>query len=196
MRGHHQHVGILLVIATLAVSGCSAEFAPAGAAPSPEPVEGDATDPNAVSVDGPADPVPQAAPSQRSAPEETAPPDIPPRPGAPAGTDAGFRPDSPLQVAATDSPQLIEFFAFWCTTCNAMKPMVHGLEAEYWSQIDFVYLDIDDPSTNPVKERYGFRSQPTFVLIAPDGTPIQTWFGYVDADEFRRAFDDYLAASS
>jgi hypothetical protein len=70
-----------------------------------------------------------------------------------------------------------------------MRPVVHGLEAEYWSKVDFVYLDIDE------KEQYEFISQPTFILIEADGTVIQRWFGYVSEEEFRQAFDAVMQAS-
>jgi thioredoxin-like negative regulator of GroEL len=69
---------------------------------------------------------------------------------------------------------------------------VHGLEAEYWGRIDFVYLDIDDGANRNIMRQYGFTSQPLFVLIAPDGTEIQRWFGYINGDELRQALDTYL----
>jgi thioredoxin-like negative regulator of GroEL len=76
-----------------------------------------------------------------------------------------------------------------------MRPMVHGLEAEYWGQIDFVYLDIDDSGNDGVKEQYEFISQPTFILIEADGTVLQRWFGYVSEEEFRQALDAVMQAS-
>jgi thioredoxin-like negative regulator of GroEL len=76
-----------------------------------------------------------------------------------------------------------------------MRPMVHGLEAEYWGQIDFVYLDIDDSGNDGVKEQYEFISQPTFILIDADGAVIERWFGYVSEEEFRQAFDAIAQAS-
>lgn len=75
-----------------------------------------------------------------------------------------------------------------------MKPIVHGLEAEYWGEIDFVYLDIDDPANQEVMRRYKFTSQPLLVLVEPDGTEVARWFGYVSEDEFKQALDDYLAS--
>ena len=117
---------------------------------------------------------------------------LPPRPDAPAQPDGDYRADSALYVGATGKPQFIEFFAYWCTTCRAMKPTVHGLEAAYWGQVDFVYLDIDDPANDGIKEIYNYRAQPTFVLVTPDGTEIQQWYGYTSEDELRRAFDNYL----
>jgi hypothetical protein len=74
-----------------------------------------------------------------------------------------------------------------------MLPVVHGLEAEYWGEIDFVYLDIGF-TPKEIKDRYGFIAQPLFVLIAADGTEIERWFGYTSEDAFREAFDAYLAS--
>lgn len=76
-----------------------------------------------------------------------------------------------------------------------MKSMVHGLEAEYWGQIDFVYLNIDDPATQSVKQQFGFSYQPLFILIAADGMEVTRWFGYISEDEFRQAFDAHLAST-
>jgi len=71
---------------------------------------------------------------------------------------------------------------------------VHGLEAEYWGKIDFVYLDIDNPANSDVMQRYRFTSQPLFVLVEADGTEVQRWYGYVQESEFRAAFDALLAS--
>lgn len=73
-----------------------------------------------------------------------------------------------------------------------MLPIVHGLEAEYWEQIDFVYLDHLDRANRPVMEEYGFRWRPQYIFIEPDGTEIRRWLGFVGSDEFREAFDEYL----
>ncbi len=75
-----------------------------------------------------------------------------------------------------------------------MRPIVHGLEAEYWGRIDFIYLDIDNAANLDVMQRYGFTSQPLFVLVEADGTEVQRWYGYVQASDLRAAFDALLAS--
>jgi len=117
---------------------------------------------------------------------------IPPRPNQAAPED-DYRADSYLHVAATGKPQLIEFFAYWCTVCRANRPKVHALEAEYWGDIDFVYLDIDNPANAETMRRYGYTSQPYFVFIDPEGNEISRWYGSREADAFRGLFDEYLA---
>src|SRR5687767_1669866 len=53
----------------------------------------------------------------------------------------------PAIVRNTGRPQVIEFFAFWCTTCQAMRPILHELQDRYTERVDFVYLDIDADNT-------------------------------------------------
>jgi thioredoxin-related protein len=73
-----------------------------------------------------------------------------------------------------------------------MAPMVHGLEVEYYGQIDFYYLDADDPATSDFQRELGFRYQPEFYLLDAAGNVIQKWVGYVSADGFRSVFNQTL----
>jgi thioredoxin-like negative regulator of GroEL len=73
-----------------------------------------------------------------------------------------------------------------------MKPVVHGLEAKYAGQIDFIYLDIDDPANDAAKDQLGFRVQPQFFLLDADGTVVQEWLGPVDAEKFEAVFAQVL----
>jgi hypothetical protein len=70
-----------------------------------------------------------------------------------------------------------------------MAPVVHGLEAEYYNQVKFSYLDIDDPANDDFKRILGFRGQPQFLLLDENGEIIQQWFGRVSIEDFRSAFD-------
>jgi hypothetical protein len=58
---------------------------------------------------------------------------------------------------------------------------VHGLEAEWGEQVNFVYLDIDDAATEPFKRQLGYRVQPHLFLLDGDGQVLQQWLGFVDA---------------
>ncbi len=60
-----------------------------------------------------------------------------------------------------------------------MAPVVHGLEAKYGDQMNFVYLDIDDGNTFKFKQSLNFVYQPHFFLIDANGNIIQQWLGPV-----------------
>jgi len=70
--------------------------------------------------------------------------------------------------------------------------MVHGLEREYGEQIEFVYLDIDDPNTEAAKQKYGYRVQPHFFLVDANGEVVQEWLGPVRREQFVEAFQTVL----
>jgi hypothetical protein len=73
-----------------------------------------------------------------------------------------------------------------------MAPIVHGLEVEYYSRINFVYLDVDDSANADFLRQLGYRYQPHFLLIDGQGNILQQWLGPVGAEDFRDAFATYL----
>ena len=92
--------------------------------------------------------------------------------------------------------QLVEFFAFWCPTCKRMAPTIHGLENIYGEQINFVYLDQDDPATAPFREAFSYRYQPEFYLLNPDGIILGSWIGYFDGAILQEALEQALQNAS
>ncbi len=73
-----------------------------------------------------------------------------------------------------------------------MKPIVHGLEDQYGDRINFVYLDLDDPQTEELKETLRYRNRPHFVLLDGAGNIVNSWVGVVDEADFVTAFEDLL----
>ena len=66
---------------------------------------------------------------------------------------------------------------------------MHGLEAEWGGEVEFVYLDIDDPATEPFKRQLGYRVQPHMFLVNGDGLVLQQWLGFVDAATLEAALE-------
>ncbi len=67
---------------------------------------------------------------------------------------------------------------------------MHGLEATWGDRIDFVYLDIDDPRTEPFKRQLGYRVQPHMFLLDGEGRVLEQWLGYVDGEILEAAFGE------
>ncbi len=64
---------------------------------------------------------------------------------------------------------------------------MHGLEAKYTGQVDFVYLDIDDPNTTPFKSQLGYRYQPHLFLLDGAGNVLMQWVGSVSEADLESA---------
>lgn len=74
-----------------------------------------------------------------------------------------------------------------------MRPIVHGLEGEYWGQVDFVYIDREAGDNQDLTQRFGVRGQPIFVLLSAEGEELQRWFGRVTDSDLRAALDGVLS---
>ncbi len=73
--------------------------------------------------------------------------------------------------------------------------MVHGLEIEYWGQVEFAYLDIDSASVQPFKDQLSFRYQPQLIFLDGDGNVVQELAGNQPEQIIREALDNLLAVS-
>ncbi len=67
------------------------------------------------------------------------------------------------QVLGADGPVLVKFEADWCGPCQAMKPMINDIAAEFGGKLTIATLDIDQNNQTPYK--YGVRSVPTVILF-------------------------------
>lgn len=75
-----------------------------------------------------------------------------------------------LKEALTQAkPTLIEFFASWCSHCQAMMPIMDQLRAEIGDKANIIQIDID--KYPDLATEYKVRTYPS-------------WFVYKDGQEF------------
>jgi thiol-disulfide isomerase/thioredoxin len=100
----------------------------------------------------------------------------------------------PALVGTTGRPQFVQFFAFWCTTCQAMRPMIHSLQDEYGLVVDFVYLDIDAANTKTLQQKLTFTGlRPTIIFLDASGQEKTRLVGEHTKEEFLKELDNLLA---
>jgi thiol-disulfide isomerase/thioredoxin len=84
----------------------------------------------------------------------------------------------PLEIAlANGKPTLMEFYANWCTSCQAMAPEMETLKQTYGNRINFVMLNVDNNKWLPEILSYRVDGIPHFVFLDQTGNPIAQTIG-------------------
>lgn len=87
---------------------------------------------------------------------------------------------TPLEVATTNGkPTLVEFYANWCTTCQAMAADNEELRQEYGDRVNFVMLNVDNTKWLPEMTEYEVDGIPHFVYLNESGTTVSQSIGEV-----------------
>jgi thiol-disulfide isomerase/thioredoxin len=123
------------------------------------------------------------------------PTDIPltPTPGPKASELTTFIVSDPALVANTGRPQVVEFFAHWCEQCQQMRPVMHGLQDQYSSMVDFIYLDIDADNTAELRRKLGFNGlRPTIVFLDASGNEKGRIIGVTPKDKVESQIEELL----
>mgnify|MGYP001799309169 CR=1 FL=1 len=72
----------------------------------------------------------------------------------------------PLDQAITNhKPTLIEFYANWCTSCQAMAGDLQQLKGDYQQDVNFVMLNVDNTKWLPEMLHYRVDGIPHFAFL-------------------------------
>ena len=85
---------------------------------------------------------------------------------------------TPIEVAlGNGKPTLMEFYANWCTSCQAMAPNIAQLKQQYPESVNFVMLNVDNSKWLPEILKYRVDGIPLFVFLNKQGEAIAQTIG-------------------
>jgi thiol-disulfide isomerase/thioredoxin len=85
---------------------------------------------------------------------------------------------TPLNVALNNSkPTLTEFYADWCTSCQAMAGDLAQIKKSYSDRVNFVMLNVDNTKWLPEMLRYRVDGIPHFLFMNAQGEAIAEAIG-------------------
>ncbi len=84
----------------------------------------------------------------------------------------------PLDVAlANGKPSLVEFYADWCGSCQAMVPTMADMEEQYSGDVNFVMLNVDNDKWLPEMGTYDVDGIPHFEFFNSNGQSVASTLG-------------------
>ena len=76
-----------------------------------------------------------------------------------------------------NKPTFLEFYAEWCEVCKEMAPKVSALKNEYEKDINFVFLNVDNPKWNNYIRKFDVNGIPQLNLFDGEGNLKSTFIG-------------------
>ena len=102
-----------------------------------------------------------------------------------------------LDVAlANGKPTLTEFYADWCTSCQAMAADLASIKQSYGDRVNFVMLNVDNTKWLPEILRYRVDGIPHFVFMNQEGKAIAEAIGEQPRSILEADLDALIANNS
>lgn len=99
------------------------------------------------------------------------------------------------EAIANGKPTFLEFYADWCSSCQAMAQPVEAFRDRYGDEVNFVMLDIDDPAQAERVAEYSVTGVPHFIVLDSVQGIQESLVGRVPSGILAQTFDKLLSAT-
>ena len=95
------------------------------------------------------------------------------------------------EIAFTNNkPTFLEFYAEWCEVCKEMAPKVAGIKNEYEKDINFVFLNVDNPKWEKYIRNFNVNGIPQVNLFDEDANLEITLIGKHEEKTIKESLDN------
>ena len=95
------------------------------------------------------------------------------------------------EIAFTNNkPTFLEFYAEWCEVCKEMAPKVASLKDEYEKDINFVFLNVDNPKWEKYIRKFNVNGIPQVNIFDEDNNLEVTLIGKQQENTIRESLEN------
>ena len=93
------------------------------------------------------------------------------------------------EIASSQTPVLVDFWAEWCMPCKMLGPVIEELAGEYAGRLKVCKADVEAARQTAI--RFGIEHIPTVILFK-DGQPAGIFRGVQNKREYKAAIEKLL----
>ncbi len=95
------------------------------------------------------------------------------------------------EIAFTNNkPTFLEFYADWCEVCKEMAPKVNDIKSEYEKDINFVFLNVDNPKWEKYIRNFNVNGIPQVNIFDKDAKLELTFIGKQEEKIIKESLDN------
>ena len=95
------------------------------------------------------------------------------------------------EIAFTNNkPTFLEFYADWCEVCKEMAPKVDDIKKKYEKDINFVFLNVDNPKWEKYIRNFNVNGIPQINIFDKDSNLELTFIGKQEEETIKEFLDN------
>ena len=95
------------------------------------------------------------------------------------------------EIAFTNNkPTFLEFYAEWCEVCKEMAPTVADIKGEYEKDINFVFLNVDNPKWEKYIKNFNVNGIPQINIFDKDANLEFTFIGKQEEENIKESLEN------
>ena len=97
------------------------------------------------------------------------------------------------EIAFTNGkPTYLEFYAEWCEICREMAPEVTELKKDFDNEINFVFLNVDNPKWDKFIKQFNVNGIPQINIIDSNSNLLATFTGLQEEKTLKGSINSLL----